>query len=34
MPAFNQLNEEEKTAVATYILNIKSKQALKFVSKT
>jgi quinoprotein glucose dehydrogenase len=33
MPAFNQLNEEEKTAVATYILDIKSKQALKFVSK-
>ena len=31
MPSFNQLSEGEKTALATYILDIKSKQKEKFV---
>lgn len=33
MPSFNHLNEEEKTAITSYILNIKSKQAGKFISR-
>jgi quinoprotein glucose dehydrogenase len=32
MPAFNQLTEHEKSALASYILNIKSKQYQKFVA--
>ncbi|MBA2763026.1 MAG: PQQ-binding-like beta-propeller repeat protein, partial [Segetibacter sp.] len=34
MPAFNQLNEEEKTAISSYILNLKSKQNQKFAGKS
>jgi len=33
MPAFNQLNEPEKTAIASYILGLKPKQDIKFVSQ-
>lgn len=32
MPAFNQLNEVEKTAVASYVVDLKSRQAEKFIS--
>lgn len=32
MPAFNMLNEAEKTAIASYVLDLKSKKAARFVS--
>jgi quinoprotein glucose dehydrogenase len=33
MPAFKQLSEEEKNAIASYVLNITDKQKKKFVNK-